>query len=735
MSIVFSILFLWTVNDVDAQHSVARRWSEVLLEGIRNDFARPTVHARNLWHASILMYDSWAVYEQDARTYFIGNEVAGFTCPEVDIVIPDEVSEKETAQETAMSYAMMTLMKHRFERSPGYFEIDQLVEELMVNLGYDPAYVNNDYALDSFPGALGIHMAECIIEFGLMDGSNEQGQYENLYYESVNPPLIVGFPGNPDIVDPNRWQRLTLDVFIDQGGNVIPFNTPDFLSPEWGNVVPFALSEDDLTTYQREGEYKVYHDPGSPPMLENGDEGYLPDEYRWSFAVVAVWSGHLDPADGVMWDISPNSIGNNPDLPVDFEDHRTFYNLIEGGDASQGWRVNPKTDEPYPVQMVPRADYARVLAEFWADGPDSETPPGHWYTILNKVMDHPDFERKYKGEGVELDELEYDVKAYFMLGAGMHDVAITAWGIKGWYDYLRPVSAIRHMADLGQSSDPDLPSFNPRGIPLVEGHIEVVMEGDSLAMVNPGNVGKIKLYAWRGPDFIENPDTDVAGVGWILAENWWPYQRPSFVSPPFAGYISGHSTYSRAAAEILTMLTGDPYFPGGVGEFEAKKNEFLVFEDGPSVDMTLQWATYRDASDQTSLSRIWGGIHPPADDIPGRLIGIEIGHDVFEKADDLFKSLSVATDELLDDLSLRVYPNPIGAGQKLVIETDGDIPDFGEVQLFDGRGQQIFQKPLKLSRSLPRSEMILPAIPAGLYHLRLTGPSGTVNRQLAILSN
>jgi hypothetical protein len=48
--------------------------------------------------------------------------------------------------------------------------------------------------------------------------------------------------------------------------------------------------------------------------------------------------------------------------------------------------------------------------------------------------------------------------------------------------------------------------------------------------------------------------------------------------------------------------------------------------------MTLEWATYRDASDQCSLSRIWGGIHPPLDDIPGRLMGMKIGIDVFNQA-------------------------------------------------------------------------------------------------------
>ena len=79
-------------------------------------------------------------------------------------------------------------------------------------------------------------------------------------------------------------------------------------------------------------------------------------------------------------------------------------------------------------------------------------------------------------------------------------------------------------------------------------------------------------------------------------------------------------------------MTGSEYFPGGMSGFEITANEFLVFEEGPSVDMTLQWATYQDASDQCSLSRIWGGIHPPADDIPGRLIGEQVGVNAFEHA-------------------------------------------------------------------------------------------------------
>ena len=88
--------------------------------------------------------------------------------------------------------------------------------------------------------------------------------------------------------------------------------------------------------------------------------------------------------------------------------------------------------------------------------------------------------------------------------------------------------------------------------------------------------------------------------------------------------MSGHSTYSRAAAEVLAHATGSPYFPGGLGTYEVEANNFLAFESGPSEPFTLQWATYRDAADQCALSRIWGGIHPPMDDIRGRVIGSQV---------------------------------------------------------------------------------------------------------------
>jgi len=613
---------------LSADVSMARRWNEVLLQSIRNDWARPTVHARNLFHTSAAMYDIWAFYGDTASPWLLGRTRAEVSCARETVPTPADV---DASRDEAISHAVYRIIFQRFRRSPRAGAIRRDINALMSAFGYDTRNDSTDYA-DGSAAAFGNHIGQCYLDFGLADGANEANDYANVAYEPVNPALKPELPGNPDIVDLNRWQPLALETFIDQAGNPAQ-SEPDFLSPEWGSVIPFALSEEDLTTYDRDGHtYWVYHDPGAPPKID----GSLGDNYKWGFSLVAIWASHLSPADGETMDISPASIGNIQAYPRDFVDYPDFYDTLGGGDPGTGYDSNPITGEAYAAQVVPRGDYTRVLAEFWADGPDSETPPGHWFTILNEVNDHELLERRYRGTGPELGHLEWDVKAYFALGGAMHDAAITAWGIKGYYDYIRPISSLRAMADRGQSSDSELASYHVDGIPLEDGYIALVEAGDALAGDEDEHVGKIKLYTWRGPDHIEDPETDEAGVGWILAENWWPYQRPSFVTPPFAGFVSGHSTYSRAAAEVLAALTGDAYFPGGMSGFEIHANEFLVFEEGPSVDMTLQWATYRDAADQCSLSRIWGGIHPPADDMPGRLIGIDVGTDAFALADSHF---------------------------------------------------------------------------------------------------
>ena len=132
--------------------------------------------------------------------------------------------------------------------------------------------------------------------------------------------------------------------------------------------------------------------------------------------------------------------------------------------------------------------------------------------------------------------------------------------------------------------------------------------------------GKFQVLSWH-PNL--SPDSSIV---WADADTWVPYQLNTFVTPAFPGFVSGHSTFSRAAAEVLTDLTGSAFFPGGMLEVIAPANS-LKIDPSQNAEVRLQWATYYDAADQAGQSRIWGGIHIEPDDFTGRKLGRQIGLD------------------------------------------------------------------------------------------------------------
>jgi hypothetical protein len=566
--------------------TVARKWNEATLNSIRIDIPKPTVHARNLYHVSAAMWDAWCAY---------GNVCNGVLVTE-KLTAPDI----EAARKEAMSHAAYRLLKHRYRYGPGEETSQQMFDDLMDELGYDK---DDDSTVGSDPAAVGNRIGYAWVEYGLNDGANE-GPYmdyaDDTGYYPVNPALIFDLPGC-DMNDPNRWQALAFDFLVLQNGIIIGAAIQEFLNPNWGKVEPWAFRP-----HEQEFPW-VYYDTGPPPRLGGDGDAQFKAEGLQNILL----SSYADPTDGAMMDIGPGAIHNNP----------------LGTHGGTGRAKNPHTGMPYEPNIVPRGDYARVVAEFWADGPDSETPPGHWNTLANYVTDHPELVKRFKGKGPILDDLEWEIKLYLALNGAVHDAAIAAWGLKGHYDYSRPISHIRWMCQEREMGTED-------GIPLVDGMVEMITAESSA----PGErhehlanyVGEVALWAWLGAP--EDPETEIGGVGWMRCLEWMPYQAFNFVTPPFAGYISGHSTFSRAAAEVMAKYTGDKYFPGGMGIFDAYQNEYLEFELGPSVHVQLQWATYFDASDEAGISRLYGGIHPWADDWPGRITGAIIGQKAIARA-------------------------------------------------------------------------------------------------------
>lgn len=582
MKLIFILLFSFSAF-AQKQQSIARIWNDHLLDCVRGDYARPTVTARNLYHFSVLAFDSWALYSKDQKNLYIDYKAS---------------SEKvEEARHETISYAVFNFLKDRYKNAPKWAAMSLRLRSQMTAFGYNPdlefdaAWYDLRFENKLSPAQNGLMISKMLSDKVTYDGSRELENYvtDPLRYPLINPPLIVKLQGVQDLVDVNLWQPLALDMMIDQSGFPLPGKVSAPLTLHWGQLPPFAMTLKDRSPSKK----GVYFDPGPPPAY--GGERH--DEYVSSMVQVIEFSSWLDPRDEKVIDISPLSLGK---------------------------KMNPFTNEAYRENVVKRGDYVRVLAEFWADGPNSETPPGHWNKLANDVTDHSQFKRKWLGQGNELSPLEWDVKMYLTLNGALYDASIAAWGLKGYYQGSRPISAIRYLAE-------------KKELPIVPGLIEEITDQDTIPGGRffhlIGHEGELAVRSWLGSP--KDPKNQFKGVGWILGTTWLPYQRPTFVTPPFPGFISGHSTFSRAAAEVMTAITGSSYFPGGLATYRAPKNEYLVFEDGPSETVELQWATYQDAADQSGISRIYGGIHGYIDDRPGRKIGAMIGKRAVAKVNEL----------------------------------------------------------------------------------------------------
>jgi hypothetical protein len=223
-------------------------------------------------------------------------------------------------------------------------------------------------------------------------------------------------------------------------------------------------------------------------------------------------------------------------------------------------------------------DEHKMIAEYWADGPNSETPPGHWCLFAQFVSqrDH--------------HSLDDDVKLFFILSNAMLDAGIAAWDAKRAYDSVRPVTAIRFLF-----------------------------------------AGK-QVHAWGGR--FKGPAT-------FDGAEWQPYQGFTMAAtPPFPEFVSGHSTFSAAGAEVLKRFTGSDKF-GGSYVYEQGRSKI---EPGltPRSRLTLTWASFTDAAVQAGMSRRYCGIHFADADENGREIGRKVGERVWEKSLRLINGEEVA---------------------------------------------------------------------------------------------
>ncbi|MDQ2966019.1 MAG: hypothetical protein M3R57_09245, partial [Chloroflexota bacterium] len=357
-----------------AEWTVARRWNEALLDAIRRALPAPTIHARNLFHTSAAMWDAWAAYEPGASGYIVKEKVSA--------------SDVRAARNEAISYAAYRVLSARYIKAVGADESLSEFADVMDSLCYPLEVTTTE---GSTPAAVGNRIAAAVLAYGQTDGSNEGGGYAPPDYKPVNPPLVVAESGTT-MTDPSRWQPLQIKNMISQNGIPVVNGVQQAIGPHWGHVKSFAIPEG--------GASGMPIDPGPPPLF--GEQAFKDQAVE-----VIRDSSKLDPANDTVIDISPGARGGN----------------ALGSNDGHGHPVNPTTGQAYPPDLVKEGDFGRVMAEFWADGPKSETPPGHWNVLANLVSDELSPDLKIGGKGPALDRLQWDVKMYLALNGAVHDAA------------------------------------------------------------------------------------------------------------------------------------------------------------------------------------------------------------------------------------------------------------------------------------------------------------------------
>jgi hypothetical protein len=446
------------------------RWSAATVQAVRNTRLGPPMTARALAITHTAMYDAWAAYDSVA----VGTRLGA--------TLRRPVEEHTAANKAqAISFAAYRTLVDLFPTQTALFDA------LMLEQGFDKANVST---APTTAAGVGNAAAAAVLAFRHQDGSNQLGDlapgayadYTN--YRPVNSADIIN--------DPNRWQPLRLPNGAVQTSMV----------PQWGRVLPFALSSGAEILPEK-----------TPALIQHTQFGWA--YYRQAFEVLNI-SANLD-------------------------------------------------------------DRTKMISEYWADGPGSETPPGHWCVLAREVSLR------------DKHDLDQDVKMYFALANGLLDVSISVWHWKRALDYVRPITAIRY---------------------LFKGQ---------------------RVYAWGGPN---------QGRQLIYGENWQPYQVSTFVTPPFAEYISGHSTFSAASAEILKQFTGSDAFASSAKILAGSSK----IEPGvtPANDLTLTWATFTEAAEEAGISRLYGGIHFNDGNIEGQKMGRKIGLKVWQKAQSYFDGTALS---------------------------------------------------------------------------------------------
>ena len=499
----------------------------------------PPIVARALAIAHTCMYDAWAAYDDVA----VGTTWLDPTSRRRPV---EERTDENKAK--AISFAAYRCLRNLYPDSslpPPLAQPSVRLDAMLVGLGYSPdeACSTDDAcraAEPATPAGMGNIAAQAVIDARRHDGSNQYGDLT-----PAPCPVFVPWP-----------QPCAASAYGQTSAN--PGQTgaySDYVADGYTPYVPINPLMGYCNPLVALCERREIVDPNhwQPLIFTNGQ------------ACLDSGSGTEETCPGIQvfvaphWDrVTPFALTSSSQ----FDDILT----IPPPDylKNSGQYQNDVNDI---IQFSRSLDTRRkLIVEYWADGPSSELPPGHWGLFAQFVS---------RRDNHTIDQ---DAKMFFAMHNASFDAGIVAWHIKRMYNGVRPITAVR-FAKRGQT-----------------------------------------INAWGGPG---------RPIEVILGEKWSPYNPGTNLTPPFPGYFSGHSVFSRSSATVLSLFTGNDFF----GFSTVLPANFGRVEPGiPPEPTTLSYATFSDAADEAGLSRLYGGIHFSDDNETAQQVGYLIGVQAWSKA-------------------------------------------------------------------------------------------------------
>ena len=300
------------------------------------------------------------------------------------------------------------------------------------------------------------------------------------------------------------------------------------------------------------------------------------------------------------WQLIPFDDGKGGKITMDFLTPQWYRVIPFGLESADQFRPGPPplVGDPQLLEEVDECiefnanltPEQKAIVEFMRDGPRSTGQSGHWMKFAKVVSTRDNY------------DLDQDVKLFFTIGNCSLDTFIASWDSKRYYDSSRPWTLIHYYYE-----------------------------------------GKT-IKGWAGPG---------KGVTNMMGEDWRPYSPSTFITPPFPGYVSGHSCISGGCAEILKLFTGsdkcgfvEPRHAGEMTEvgfscqqmqqLDGRPLSEIVGAEHATCDIVLPIPTFTEAAELAGISRVMGGYHIQADNVAGLKLGRDVAKNIWPKIQKYF---------------------------------------------------------------------------------------------------